>query len=205
MSQTLHLSLWQLGTFAPFKASSASYILFNSTSVYANPRQPCSKYFMLSPPPLQAHVRITEAARLGSGLLHHQLSMSALHREWYLHKVASIWTELSSWNQTTFVPQPLLQFLHLRAQDDKWHHISLGYSHIYICPPKNFPSCALRHASPTYKMCLFKMRSLCFIPKIFSTNHWEGWWRFLPSVTSIYKTPKFLMFWNMCHLNWEFS
>ena len=51
------------------------YILLNSTSVYANPHQAPCKYFMLPPPPLQALVRITEAARLDSGLLH-QLSMS---------------------------------------------------------------------------------------------------------------------------------
>ena len=135
MSQTLHLSPWQLGTFSPFKASSASYILLNSTSVYANPHQPCSKYFMLSPPPLQAHVRITEAARLGSGLLHPAFHVSSapgvvstqggLDLNWVFqlewnHLCPAIIASVSSPKSTRLAMAPdflgLLSYLHLSSK-----------------------------------------------------------------------------------------
>ena len=86
------------------------YILLNSTSVYANPHQALCKYFMLPPPPLQALVRITEAARLDSGLLH-QLSMS---RRGTVHSAGLMSTELPAGTKPT--SELLPQFLPLR----KW-------------------------------------------------------------------------------------
>ena len=86
------------------------YILLNSTSVYANPPKAPCKYFMLPPPPLQALVRITEAARLDSGLLH-QLSMS---RRGTVHSAVLMSIELPAGAKPTSDLLP--QFLPLRKR-----------------------------------------------------------------------------------------